>query len=180
MSGRAHTIEALVLKTKKSGEVDKLLCVFTPERGKLWCVAKGARRLSSSKRSLLEPGNHLKVQLLTTSGMAILTQAVLLSDSHLAFESLAKQKQLFWLLEMVDKLFVGEEETKLNFSRVMKLRNYILAGSGNRVQLNKLLDQVVAELGHPQLAETHYHSFTEYVEYLSDSSVKSWAYLTVK
>ena len=46
-----HTlrVEAVVLRRSDWGEADRLLTLFSRERGKLRCIAKGVRRLRSRK-----------------------------------------------------------------------------------------------------------------------------------
>jgi DNA repair protein RecO (recombination protein O) len=44
---RVYRTEAIVLRRSDFGEADRLLTVFTPERGKLRLIAKGARKPSS-------------------------------------------------------------------------------------------------------------------------------------
>ena len=63
-----HTlrVEAVVLRHADWGEADRLLTIFTRERGKLRAVAKGARKMRSRKAGHLEP--FTRVALLLASG----------------------------------------------------------------------------------------------------------------
>jgi hypothetical protein len=47
--------EAIVLRTHKLGEADRIITMFTRVHGKVRAVAKGVRRTSSRIRSRLEP-----------------------------------------------------------------------------------------------------------------------------
>ena len=60
---RLYRTEAIVLRRADLGEADRLLTIFTPERGKLRVVAKGARKVGSRK------GGH--VELFTRSNLLI-------------------------------------------------------------------------------------------------------------
>jgi len=53
--------EALVLHSIPFQESSSIVRIFTREQGKISVIAKGARRLKSSLRGLLEPLNHLEV-----------------------------------------------------------------------------------------------------------------------
>ena len=50
-----HTADALILRTYKLGEADRIVVFLTSDRGKLRGVAKGARRLRSRFSGGLEP-----------------------------------------------------------------------------------------------------------------------------
>ena len=50
-----HTTEALILRTYKLNDADRIVVFLTRDRGKKRGVAKGARRLRSRFRGALEP-----------------------------------------------------------------------------------------------------------------------------
>jgi DNA repair protein RecO (recombination protein O) len=60
---RSFRVEAVVLRHNDWGEADRLLALFTRERGKLRVVAKGARRIKSRKAGHLEPFTRVTLQL---------------------------------------------------------------------------------------------------------------------
>ena len=51
--------EAVVLRTTKLGEADRIVTMLTAETGKVRAVAKGVRRSGSRFGARLEPGNHI-------------------------------------------------------------------------------------------------------------------------
>ena len=56
-----HTAEALVLRTYKLGEADRIVVFLTRDRGKKRGVAKGARRQRSAFAGALEPLTEVRV-----------------------------------------------------------------------------------------------------------------------
>ena len=50
-----HTTDALILRTYKLGESDRIVVFLTRDRGKKRGVAKGARRVKSKLIGALEP-----------------------------------------------------------------------------------------------------------------------------
>ena len=56
-----HTAEALVLRTYKLGEADRIVVFLTRDRGKKRGVAKGARRQRSPFAGALEPLTEVRV-----------------------------------------------------------------------------------------------------------------------
>ena len=59
---RSYPIEAIVLKRTDIGEADRILTLFTPNRGKMRAVAKGIRRPISKKAGHLELLNRSQLQ----------------------------------------------------------------------------------------------------------------------
>ncbi len=59
---------AVVLRTWKLGESDRIVSLMTQQNGKVRCVAKGARKTKSRFGSRVEPTNHLQVQLYRGKG----------------------------------------------------------------------------------------------------------------
>jgi DNA repair protein RecO (recombination protein O) len=55
--------EAIVLRSIRYGEADRILHIYTPERGRLSAIAKGARRARSRFGARLEPFMRVNAQL---------------------------------------------------------------------------------------------------------------------
>jgi DNA repair protein RecO (recombination protein O) len=62
MPGSIRT-EAIVLRSIRYGEADRILHLYTPERGRVSAIAKGARRTRSRFGARLEPFFHLRMLL---------------------------------------------------------------------------------------------------------------------
>lgn len=54
---------AVVLRTYRLGEADRIVVLLTREHGKVRAVAKGVRKTTSRIGARLEPMNHVEVQL---------------------------------------------------------------------------------------------------------------------
>jgi DNA repair protein RecO (recombination protein O) len=67
--------EAIVLRTQKLGEADRIVTLLTRDHGQLRAVAKGVRRTTSRFGSRLEPATHVDLQLHTGKSLEIVTQA---------------------------------------------------------------------------------------------------------
>ena len=65
MAGSLKT-EAIVLRSMRYGEADRILHLFTPERGRLSAIAKGVRRAKSRFGGRLEP--YFRLQLVLYQG----------------------------------------------------------------------------------------------------------------
>jgi DNA repair protein RecO (recombination protein O) len=62
MAGPVKT-EAVVLRSMRYGEADRILHVYTPHRGRVGAIAKGVRRASSRFGGRLEPFFRLRLEL---------------------------------------------------------------------------------------------------------------------
>ena len=67
--------EAIVLRTHKLGEADRIITLLTRQHGRVRAVAKGVRRTSSKFGSRLEPFTHVDLQLAEGRTFDIVTQA---------------------------------------------------------------------------------------------------------
>jgi DNA repair protein RecO (recombination protein O) len=63
MSSRAVKTEAVVLRSMRYGEADRILHLYTPARGRVSAIAKGVRRARSRFGGRLEPFFRLNIEL---------------------------------------------------------------------------------------------------------------------
>jgi DNA repair protein RecO (recombination protein O) len=63
MSSRAVKSEAVVLRSMRYGEADRILQLYTPHRGRVSAIAKGVRRTRSRFGGRLEPFFRLRIEL---------------------------------------------------------------------------------------------------------------------
>ena len=61
--GRPVKTEAIVLRSIRYGEADRVLHLYTPERGRIGAIAKGVRRARSRFGARLEPFFHVRLML---------------------------------------------------------------------------------------------------------------------
>lgn len=99
---RLYRTDAIILRRTDFGEADRLLTVFTPERGKLRLLAKGARKITSRK------AGHVELFMLTDMLVAqgrtwdIVSQAEIVEPYRALREDLDKTSQAYYLAELVD------------------------------------------------------------------------------
>ena len=67
--------EAVVLRTHKLGEADRIITLLTRSHGRVRAVAKGVRRTTSKFGSRLEPFTHVELQLAQGRSLDVVTQA---------------------------------------------------------------------------------------------------------
>jgi len=74
--------EAIVLRTHKLGEADRIITLLTRHHGRVRAVAKGVRRTTSRFGSRLEPFTHVDLQLAEGRNLDTITQAETLTPFH--------------------------------------------------------------------------------------------------
>lgn len=103
--------EAIVLRTQKLGEADRIATLLTRTHGKIRAVAKGVRRTSSRFGARLEPFSHVDLQLATGRTLDVVTQAVSISAyGQRIVGDYARYTTGSVLLETADRLVVEEKE----------------------------------------------------------------------
>lgn len=73
---RTYRDDAVVLRTHKLGEADRIITLLTREHGQIRAVAKGIRRTSSKFGARLEPFMVADLQLISGRSLDIVSQAV--------------------------------------------------------------------------------------------------------
>jgi DNA repair protein RecO (recombination protein O) len=82
MAGRSYKTEAVVLRSFRFGEADRVLHLYTLERGRIGAVAKGIRKTKSRFGARLEPLSHVELMLHQGSGELQTVTGVELVRSH--------------------------------------------------------------------------------------------------
>ena len=87
MAGRPYRTEAVVLRSFRLGEADRVLHLYTLDRGRVGAVAKGIRKTMSRFGARLEPLSHVEALLHQGSGeLQTVTGAELIRSHHSARE----------------------------------------------------------------------------------------------
>jgi DNA repair protein RecO (recombination protein O) len=74
-AANSYRTDALVLRTYKLGEADRIIVLLTPGHGQIRAVAKGVRRTTSKFGATLEPFMLSRLQLVRGRNLDIITQA---------------------------------------------------------------------------------------------------------
>ena len=82
--GRTYKTEAVVLRSIRFGEADRVLHLYTLERGRIGAVAKGVRKTTSRFGGRLEPLSHVELMLHQGSGELQTVTGVQLIRPHQA------------------------------------------------------------------------------------------------
>lgn len=109
---RSFSVEAVVLRHIDWGEADRLIWMFTLERGKLRTVAKGVRKPRSRKAGHLEPFTRSRLLLAQGRDFYLVTQAETISAYLPLRENLAGATYASYVVELLDRFTYEEGENR--------------------------------------------------------------------
>ncbi|MGH3371987.1 MAG: DNA repair protein RecO [Nocardioidaceae bacterium] len=106
--------EAVVLRTQKLGEADRIITLLTRDTGRVRAVAKGVRRTSSRFGSRLEPFSYVDLQLAEGRSLDVVTQAETLAPYGARIGSdYERYTAGTVMLETAERLVVEDKEPAL-------------------------------------------------------------------
>jgi DNA repair protein RecO (recombination protein O) len=109
---RVYRTEAIVLRRTNFGEADRLLTVFTPERGKLKLIAKGARKPTSRKSGHVELFSYGQFLVAVGRDLDIVTQAETLEPFLPLREDLLRTTYAYYVAELADAFTAERDENR--------------------------------------------------------------------
>jgi DNA repair protein RecO (recombination protein O) len=134
MAGRGYKTEAVVLRSFRLGEADRVLHLYTLARGRVGAVAKGIRKTKSRFGARLEPLSHVELMLHEGSGELQTVTGVELLRSH---HGVREQRYALGVglvgAEAMLRLFTEQEASPRAFqalTRFLDLLDEIAPGTG--------------------------------------------------
>ncbi len=121
MSGRAYKTEAVVLRSLRLGEADRVLHLYTLARGRVNAVAKGVRKTKSRFGARLEPLSHVDLVLHHGSGeLDTVTGVALVRAHHAAREDYYRLSAGLIGMEAMLRLFSEQEANERAFTALTR------------------------------------------------------------
>jgi DNA repair protein RecO (recombination protein O) len=106
--------EAIVLRTHKLGEADRIITLLTRHHGRVRAVARGVRRTSSRWGSRLEPFTHVDLMIADGRTLDVITQAETLSPFSAGLgQDYDRYTAGTVMLETAERLAVEDKEPAL-------------------------------------------------------------------
>jgi len=104
---RLYRTEAIVLCRRDFGEADRILTLYTPERGKLAAIAKGVRRVTSRQSGHVELFTYANLLLAEGRNLHVVTQAETIRPYRGLRGDLVRTTYAYHIAETTDR-FVRE------------------------------------------------------------------------
>ena len=99
---RTYKTQGVVLKQSPLGEADRILTLYTADRGKIRAVARGVRRTKSKVAGHLEPLTHAMVSVAEGRSLDAITEAETVTSFRAVKEDLKRISLGMYLAELVD------------------------------------------------------------------------------
>src|SRR5205807_6528158 len=121
MAGRAYKTEGVVLRSFRFGEADRVLHLYTLQRGRIGAVAKGIRKTKSRFGARLEPLSHVELMLHQGSGeLQTVTGVELVRSHHAAREDAYRLAVGLVGAEAMLRLFTEQEGNERAFGALTR------------------------------------------------------------
>mgnify|MGYP000147248190 CR=1 FL=1 len=131
--------EAIILRTQKLGEADRIITLLTREHGRVRGVAKGVRRTMSKFGARLEPGSHVDIQLHKGRTFDTITQVEAINNYG---ETLTEDYQRWTIASAI--LETAERFTSQEYEPALQEFQLVVGGmkalSENRYDASLILD----------------------------------------
>jgi DNA repair protein RecO (recombination protein O) len=142
MAGRTYKTEAVVLRSFRFAEADRVLHLYTLDRGRVGAIAKGIRRTKSRFGARLEPLSHVETLLHQGRGDLQTVTGVELIDSHRSARENPYRLAVGLLgVEAILRLFTEQEANLRAFralTRFLELLDGVEGGRAPRPALDPL------------------------------------------
>ena len=139
---RSYKTEAVVLRSFRFGEADRVLHLYTADRGRVGAVAKGVRKTKSRFGARLEPLSHVELMLHQGSGeLHTVTGASLVDPHRPSREDPYRLSVGLVGAEAMLRLFVEQERNERAFeavTRFLSVLDTLPAGLRGRAALDPL------------------------------------------
>lgn len=120
MGSRFFTTEALVIGSMRYREADRIVTLYTRDRGRLGAIAKGIRRTSSKVGGRLEPFSLVRASLRAGHGLYTVVGVETLRTFQGVRAELFRMEEGARLLAAVRHLFPGEEGSVPAFNLLVR------------------------------------------------------------
>lgn len=131
----SYRTQAIVLSHKNFGEADRILRLFTYDKGKITAIAKGVLKIRSRKAGHLEPFTLVNLLLAKGRDMDIITQAETVDGFLGLREDLRRVAYANYIVEVLDR-FTYEEGPNVGIFR-------LLASTLSRLESQQNLETVI-------------------------------------
>ncbi len=112
-------VEGIILKRRNLGETDRILTVFSYQKGKITVLAKGVRKITSRRAGNVELLNRGLLYLHQGKNFYILTEAQSIATYQKLKENLGLSTYALHIIELVDKLTAENQENRILYENLV-------------------------------------------------------------
>ncbi len=150
---RLYRVRGIILRRIDLGETDRIITIFTSERGKLRIVGKGSRRPSSKMAGHLEPFCATRLLVARTRGLDIISQAETIEHFPDLRRNEAAIATAGYLSELVDALLPEDQAHEAVYDLTYAALRLLNEGRDPRLVTHVFEMGLLRQLGYrPELA----------------------------
>ena len=123
-----YRLQAIIMRRRDLGEADRLLTVFTRDRGKVNLLAKGVRRAASRKAGHIEPFTYTDLLVAKGASLDLVTQADTIASHRHVREDLWLSSLAYYVVELADAFTQDEDPNSLLFELLLETLERLDAG----------------------------------------------------
>ncbi len=176
-----YRIEAIILKRINYGETDKILTVFSKQRGKVCCLAKGIRKINSRRAPSLELFNQASLFLVKGKSLSLVTETKLLEDFPYLRKNFSLVRTAYYLVELINCLTAENQESlfiyKLLVNSLRRINERRKFGGTEIIDFQKSL---LTHLGFGLPAKQDLSTLERHIESILDRRLNSEKFLRGK
>ncbi len=118
---RGLKVEGVILKRRNLGEADRILTVFSLQKGKITVLAKGVRRITSRRSGNVELLNRSFMYLHPAKSFLILTEASTLDSFSKIKSDLTLSTYAYHIIELIDKLTAENQDNRILYEHLVEV-----------------------------------------------------------
>jgi DNA repair protein RecO (recombination protein O) len=126
---RLYRLQAIIMRRRDMGEADRLLTVFTRDRGKINLLAKGVRRAASRKAGHIEPFTYTDLLVAKGASLDLVTQAETIVSHRHVREDLWLSSLAYYVVELADAFTQDEDANAMLFDLLLETLGRLDTGS---------------------------------------------------
>lgn len=168
---RGIKVEGIILKRRNLGEADRVLTVFSYQKGKISVLAKGVRKITSRRAGNVELLNRAVMYLHPAKNFLILTEAIALDTYQKLKKDLILSTYAFHIIEIVDKLTAENEVCRTLYEQLVYVLQR-LSRNPRQILVRAFEAKILSNQGFLTFRE--FREFGEIGEILKKLEVASW------
>jgi DNA repair protein RecO (recombination protein O) len=113
-----HKAEAVVIRTMDYGEGNKIITLYTKERGKVSVMVRGAKKMKSRHSAITQIFTHGDYTYYKTGQMGNLNHGDIIESHHLLREDIHKTAYAAYIVELIDRVLLDQEGSSFLFEQL--------------------------------------------------------------
>ena len=175
----SYVVSGVVLKRIETGEADRIVTIYTLQRGKIRVLAKGLRRISSRRSGSLEIFNMIKARIVEGRSLDIITEVEVQTGFRPLRKNITSVGTAYQLVEIVDKLSSEKMENAEVFGLLKEALERVSHGTDSQeIVINNFAVGTLKALGFWPRDKNFDGDWQKYVEQISEYPLRSARILT--